>query len=239
MRSEGTWDAPAGTEGLRPDGGESGEAVGLGDSDVRRRSVLALAQAGEWDVVHSRDVTELALSLFDQLRGLHGLGPEARELLRYAGWLHDLGYRISAKGHHKHTHRLVSNADLSGFAPWEIQVMAAVGRYHRKRRPRIEHKELEGLSTEQRGLVKILAGILRVADGADRTHFGLIRQVRVTLGADLVVLSLVAIGRADLEAKYAQRKADLLERVLGRTVQARLLVISPSEVLADQRVFWC
>ena len=104
--------------------------------DVRRRSVVALAERCEYDGAHARHVAKLALSLFDQTAHRHGLGASARALLEHAALLHDIGHHISYPGHHKHTYYLIKNGDLRGFHPEEIELLANVARYHRRAHPR-------------------------------------------------------------------------------------------------------
>jgi len=188
----------------------------------RLDSVMALVRQYQWDEAHSRHVTALALSLFDQLRPLHGLGDDARELLFHAGYMHDVGYVISAKSHHRHSYDIISGASLPGFSPWEVRVMAAIARYHRKRLPRPGDPEMAGLSREQKHLVRMLAAILRVADGSDRTHLSLVRRLRVTVDDDGVTVGLVAPPTAEMELYFAQEKADLLAVELGKKVRVQL-----------------
>src|SRR5258708_4528784 len=107
--------------------------------DVRRRSVIALAERCLYDEPHARHVATLATSLFDQTRGHHGLSDGDRALLEYAALLHDIGHHISYPGHHKHTYYLIKNGDLRGFHPSEIEVVANVARYHRRGEPRRKH----------------------------------------------------------------------------------------------------
>ncbi|NLT43185.1 MAG: HD domain-containing protein [Anaerolineae bacterium] len=190
--------------------------------EARQARVLAVARQHRWEERHSRHVTALALSLFDQLAPVHGLAEDARALLQYTGYLHDIGYEISAKGHHKHSYRIIMAADWPGFADWEVQVMAAAARYHRKRLPRNGDRELAELDSERRGWVRLLAGILRVADGMDRTHLSMVRRVRAKVCDDRLQLTLVAGIGAELELYYALEKSDLLAETLGLRVKARL-----------------
>ena len=90
--------------------------------DPRRRSLLEFARRNAWDEPHCRQVTALALSLFDQTAALHGLGPAERELLEAAGLLHDVGYAVAQSSHHKHSLYLIRNADLDG--------LGEIGRAH-------------------------------------------------------------------------------------------------------------
>lgn len=84
-------------------------------SDPRVRSVFELLRKCSWHEDHSRHVAKLALIIFDHLKDEIGLIDEDRELLKLSAYLHDIGYYISHKAHHKHALYLIRNADLKGF----------------------------------------------------------------------------------------------------------------------------
>ncbi len=147
--------------------------------DPRRRAVLDFAHRHAWDAAHAETVTGLALALFDQTAALHGLGPAERELLEYAGILHDVGYAVSQSAHHKHSLYLIRNADLDGFTQRELLVMANVARYHRRALPTERHADYTDLSEDDRRLVRRLAALLRVADGLDLDHLQVVTGLRV------------------------------------------------------------
>jgi hypothetical protein len=62
----------------------------------------------------------------------------------------------------------------------------------------------------------VLGAILRVADGLDRTHTGVVRRVRCTASAGRIRLDCRTAGPAEAERLTALEKADLLVRVFGR-----------------------
>ena len=62
---------------------------------MRRRSVIELAERCNYWPEHANQVARLALALFDQTRGMHGLTDREREWLEYAALLHDIGVHIS------------------------------------------------------------------------------------------------------------------------------------------------
>ncbi|MGH7860460.1 MAG: HD domain-containing protein [Candidatus Binatia bacterium] len=184
--------------------------------DVRRRSVLHLAERLRSDAQHGRHVANLALQLFDSTRNLHGLGRRERELLEFAALLHDVGLYISHSKHHRHSQYLITHGDLRGFSPEETQVMAAVARFHKGAPPKVSHEDLAELAPEERRLAIQLAAMLRVADSLDRSHHGVVRKVAVSQRNGKVTLRLDTGGRdAALELWGAERKSDLWERRLG------------------------
>ncbi|MFN3680453.1 MAG: HD domain-containing protein [Nitrospira sp.] len=186
--------------------------------DVRRRSVMRLVRRCQAPEVHSLHVAALALCLFDQTQPWHRLGSQERNWLEYAATLHDIGYLINARQHHKHAYYLIRHSDLEGFTASEIEVMANVARYHRRALPSLKHQGFENLPPPLRRVVKILAALLRIADGLDRTHFSVVQSVKVKLGKTAVVEATVC-GDAEIEFWAAQNRSELFEQVFHRPIR--------------------
>jgi exopolyphosphatase/guanosine-5'-triphosphate,3'-diphosphate pyrophosphatase len=183
--------------------------------DVRRRSVIDLAERCLYDEPHARHVAALALSFFDQTRRHHGLSEPERFLLEFAALLHDVGHHISYPGHHKHTYYLIKNGDLRGFSPLEVEILANVARYHRRGLPRKKHEGYASLPREARQKVRVLAGILRVADALDRSHRQAVRSFAITERGPALRVRLEMEGEGELELWGARRRVDLIEEALG------------------------
>jgi exopolyphosphatase / guanosine-5'-triphosphate,3'-diphosphate pyrophosphatase len=189
------------------------------DNPRRRRSVLDFARRHTWDEAHARQVTTLALSLFDQTSALHGLGPAERGLLEVAGLLHDVGYAVAQSAHHKHSLYLIRNAELDGFTPRERDLIANIARYHRKALPADRHAEYMALDDDDRTLVRRLAALLRLADGLDADHFQVVEAAAVVEGGDHLRLELRARDLPDLAMWAAERNGDLFELEFGRRIE--------------------
>jgi exopolyphosphatase/guanosine-5'-triphosphate,3'-diphosphate pyrophosphatase len=168
-------------------------------------------------------VTRLTLEIFDDLKSLHGLGPAERELVEYGAILHDIGWHIGGKGHHKHSMYLILHGGLKGFTPEEVEIIANIARYHRKSPPKGKHLEYQGLSPRAKKVVDVGAGILRLADGMDRSHAGVIQDVKCNgAGEGDVVCTLATRSDAALEVWAAQRKDDLFKKAFGRGIAFKL-----------------
>jgi exopolyphosphatase/guanosine-5'-triphosphate,3'-diphosphate pyrophosphatase len=187
--------------------------------DVRRRSVMHLAERCLFDEAHARHVAALALSLFDGTRDRHGLGDGDRALLEYAALLHDIGHHISHPGHHKHSYYLIKNGDLRGFDPLELEILANVARYHRRGFPSRKHASFGALPKASRRVVRGLAGLLRLADALDRSHRQVIRSLAVSERAGTLKVRCEADGDCELELWGVGRRTDLVEKALGCPVR--------------------
>ena len=187
--------------------------------DPRRRSVLDLCRRCEWHKGHSEQVTWLTLRLFDELRGLHKLGPIDRELIEYAALMHDVGWHIGRKKHHKHSAYLIRHGKLKEFSDEEVAIMANVARYHRKAHPKKGHDLYAKLAGRARHVVDVGASLLRIADGLDRSHGAVVREVTAEVTSSKIKLTLDVRADAELEVWGARRKAALAETVFGRKVE--------------------
>lgn len=185
---------------------------------VRRRNVIYLARRCHYAETHSHHVAKLATSLFDQTRNLHGLGDLEREWLEYAALLHDVGYLIHGRQHHKHTYYLVKNSDLAGFTAEEIEMIAHIARFHRRGVPKAKHAEESTLSSRNWRTMKVLSALLRIADGLDRSQFSVVQTLRVKIGKP-VVIELQTAGDAELEIWAARSRADLFAQVFKRPLR--------------------
>jgi exopolyphosphatase / guanosine-5'-triphosphate,3'-diphosphate pyrophosphatase len=205
--------------------------------DVRRRSVIELAERCNYWPDHSQHVARLAVGLFDQTRAIHGLTDHEREWLEYAAILHDIGVHISYEGHHKHSYYLVKNGDLRGFEPEEIEAIALVARYHRLGTPKRRHEGFKELPRRTRRAIRTLAAILRLAESLDRSHAQSITGVEIHDRGDDDLLQLRTSGDAELELWAAARHAAPFERMTGKPLRfevGRLLAEAGTHTNAEQ-----
>jgi exopolyphosphatase/guanosine-5'-triphosphate,3'-diphosphate pyrophosphatase len=191
---------------------------------VRRRSVEALAAKFAGDNAHGRQVARLTDRLFDATAAALGLPAGARELLEYAALVHDIGHSIDHGRHHRHSYYLINSAELLGFAPSEIEVIAQVVRGHRKQVPKPSDPELRDLPAKSRRMVRPMAALLRLADALDRTRFGVVKDVHPVLSGNRLTIGVdPGADDAELELWAAARRAELLARLLDRQVELRLV----------------
>jgi exopolyphosphatase / guanosine-5'-triphosphate,3'-diphosphate pyrophosphatase len=185
--------------------------------DIRRRSVVELGERCRWYRSHSEHVARLALSLFDQTRGVHQQGDRAREWLEYAALLHDIGGHIAYEDHHKHSYYLIRHGGLRGFEPEEVEAIALMAQYHRRGRPKRSNQSLSSLPPDARRAVRVGSAMLRLAESLDRSHGQVVAQVELQPTGSRFRLVLRAHGPAELERWAAARHAAPLEKLLGKT----------------------
>src|SRR3954471_11748693 len=187
--------------------------------DVRRRSIVELAERYGYWPEHAQQVGRLALSIFDQTRSVHGLTDREREWLEYAALLHDVGVHISYDRHHRHSYYLIKNGDLRGFDPKEIEVLALVARYHRQGTAKKSHEGFGDLGGSLRATVRMLSAIVRLAEGLDRSHAQAIEAIDLFPRGEDYLARLRSRGDAELELWAAHRHVAPLERELDAPIR--------------------
>jgi exopolyphosphatase/guanosine-5'-triphosphate,3'-diphosphate pyrophosphatase len=194
-------------------------AAAAAAAEGRTQAVLALGRRFAFDERHARQVTRLALQLFDQLAVVHGLPASARGLLEAAALLHDVGHAVSPQRHHKHTLYLVQNADIAGFSDRERQLVALVARYHRRTPPDRGRPDLDELSAAELKLVRRLVAMLRIADALDRSHHQPVVDLRAAARPGAVRVTARARGPLDLELWDVEREAAWFRKAMGRRIE--------------------
>ena len=187
--------------------------------DPRKRSVFELLRKCNWMKEHSTHVAKLALQIFDEFQQNLELEEKDRELLEYATYMHDIGYYISHRKHHKHALYLIRHADLRGFTADEISLMANVARYHRRSTPKKRHKRYRKLDKNLKQRIKKLSGILRVADGLDRSHYQNVQELEIEKNKEMVRFYITTQGDPELEIWGAMRKKELFEEITGKELE--------------------
>eukprot|EP00271_Cylindrocystis_brebissonii_P013819 TRINITY_DN3413_c0_g1_i6.p1 TRINITY_DN3413_c0_g1~~TRINITY_DN3413_c0_g1_i6.p1 ORF type:complete len:758 (-),score=121.71 TRINITY_DN3413_c0_g1_i6:752-3025(-) len=223
--------------------------------NLRRTSVLNLAEKFNIDrrmasALHS---STLALEILAGLQtcrtggkdcmseAVQQLGESDAEVLEAATVLHYVGMFISHKSYHKHSHYLIKNNEhLLGFTPMEVEMIALLARYHRKKVPSAKDEELAKLPEDIQRQLKALCAIIRVAVALDRCDSGAVETVTVLQDHDSCVLAVTpaqdpATGRfkdVSLEVWAAQQELDFFEKTFKR--RSSIMVADSADDLDEE-----
>lgn len=181
--------------------------------------VKAVTRGCGVDEEHSLHVAELSLMLFDGLRSLHRLDDRKRDLLEYAGLLHDIGWKDGQRNHHKTSLQMIMSEESLPFDKRERSIVANVARYHRGVLPNGDHKAYMDLKAGDRRVVDRLAAIIRVADALDVSHASVVRSAACQVRKGKVIVLLGTTGYPDRELEKAHEKKDLFEKTFKRTLE--------------------
>lgn len=197
--------------------------------NVNQRGIEVVRQfASEcaYDAAHSEHVTKLALSLYDQLGkasedqpSLLQVDARERRLLEAAGITHDVGVFVEYRAHHRHSMAMILNAEWQGWTDEDKRLVAVIARYHRKAEPAKRHAEFAALSKAERGIVRRLSAVLRVADGLDRSHTQAVRGLGIKIERGRCVIEADATGEVAADLGGAKAKSGLFEDEFGLKVR--------------------
>jgi len=209
-------------EGLVMDylGSHAEQVTGVGSvPSLRMRSVLHCLGKFQPGSEHPAHVARLALALFDGLQAVHDLPAEDRELLHFAALLHDIGTVIGYDRHAEYSYFMIQHATLRGLSAKDTEFIALTALYHGKQRPGRRAPGSSALKKPRRRALKWLAAMLRIAEGLDRSHYQLVRSLRVVRRGKTVTIRVVADGTAQLELWAGRQRLGLLSRLFGTPVQ--------------------
>ena len=167
----------------------------------------------DYDQSHAEHVRELSVMLFDQLQPLHHLPVQARVQLEAAALLHDVGHRVSHRGHHKHGEYLSLNGDIPGLEGRDRNIVAAVVRYHnRKSEPDGHHPAYSALNNNDKRVARRLAALLRVVEGLDHSHRQRVVGLHTSFQRGAITLQVQARGDVAEDIRDAERSCNLFEK---------------------------
>ena len=174
-------------------------------------SALSLGRKYHFDETHSRHVTQLSLTLFDELEKEHGMGSYERRLLETAALLHDIGMYIRSSRHHLHSQYIVINSEIFGLKQEDLDIIGNVVRYHRDETPLPSHFEYMALQREERIIVLKMAAILRIADALDRGHSQRIRNITIERREETLLIQSGGNSTADKDGSSVKEQGTLYQ----------------------------
>ena len=158
--------------------------------DPARTSAIRLAERCSVDLDHATHVGLLAQQIVKGLSRFYEIDDSVSRLAEIAGILARVGTAVSYSRYHLHSGYMIRNADLMALTDEEIETVSLSVRYHRKGGPKPNHEEFARLSEARRHDVELIAGVLRVASGLDRSRDRAVESVAVSMSGGRVVLTL-------------------------------------------------
>ena len=191
------------------------------------------------DPGRSQRVAELAGQLFDALGAL-GMNPvdgvSLRPVLLAAALMQDVGRSRHERGHHKTSYRLIHKmAPPLGWSAQELQMAAAVARFHRGALPRSRHPALQPLPAELKRPVMHLAGVLRLANALDLCQDGTTQRLQVEEAKGAVIVRAPGFEPLSPAAEEVAAARYLLELVLRRPILVRSEKSKPRRAASNHR----
>ncbi len=193
-------------------------------TNVREHSVLQLAKRCHFVKEHTEHMVHLALGIHDSAvdLGLIQLNHQARELLYYAGLLHDIGIFISYAKHAVHGAYIIKNTELLGFTQEEIEFMAQLTQRHNMK----PHKKNGDTGIAEKGLAvhqKLFSLFLSLAESMDRLHCQNIQEAYLAREGDDIFLNVCYNTKSPIEADAVKALCSLFKKIIFKDIYARFI----------------
>lgn len=157
---------------------------------------------------------KIALTIFDSMKRVHGLGARERLLLRIATLLHDCGKYISLVNLGECSYSIIMATEIIGLSHVEREIVANVVKYNHLE---FEYYDDMGRQStlDKESYLKIakLTAILRVANGLDRSHKQKFRNVKTRLRENELVITVETNEDITLEKGMFNHRAEFFEEV--------------------------
>lgn len=177
---------------------------------IRRDSLMHLATRFDTEnrLRSAKHSAHLAKQLVESLRkgprppkALALMDDRIEFLLEAAILLHSVGIFVNHSKHHKHAYYIIKNSDiLLGFMPMEIEILALLALYHRKKYPNPKKALMSGLPKKVQEAIVVMTAIIRVCIALDRRNTACaIESVQVLQDGETDSCVLVATPGVDME----------------------------------------
>ena len=162
----------------------------------------------------SETLEQIALTIYDSMKKVHGLGRRERLLLRIATLLHDCGKYISLVNLGECSYNIIMSTEIIGLSHVEREILANVVKYNHMDFGYYEEIGKNGSITKKNYLtIAKLTAILKIANGLDRSHKQKFKNVKTTLRDEQLIITVDGSLDITLEKGLFSKRAEFFEEV--------------------------
>ncbi len=163
----------------------------------------------------SETLEKIALTIFDSMKKVHGLGKRERLLLRLCTLMHDCGKYINMSNLGECSYNIISSTEIIGLSHKEREMVAHVVKYNHTAFPYYETLEHPMFEKQEYLIIAKLTAILRVANGLDRSHRQKFKNIKARLIDDELQIFVDTLEDITLERGMLQIRAGFFEEVFS------------------------
>lgn len=162
----------------------------------------------------SETLENIALTIFDSMKKIHGLGKRERLLLSLATILHDCGKYISMSNLGECSYNIILYTEIIGVSHIEREMVANVVKFnHLKFGYYDVMSQSSNMDRETYLKIAKLTAILKLANGLDRSHKQKFKDIKVSLKDHELIITVNTNDDITLEKGMLSNRADFFEEV--------------------------
>ncbi len=202
---------------------EYGESIKMfRDNHDFEQDILACAMNMSKRYMGSRKraqtLENIATTIFDSMKKVHGLGKRERLYLRLAAILHDCGKYVSLMNIGETSYNIIMTTEIIGLSHREREMVASIVRFNHSDftyRERVTNRR----ATDQDTYLTVakLTAILRLASSLDRSHKQKFMDMKAVLRDNELHLSAQTKEDTTLEISYFATRAAFFQEVFSVT----------------------
>ncbi len=168
-----------------------------------------------------KQVGDLAMLLYRQLKVLHKLPRAYVKVLKVATIMHDCGRRVQFYNKEKNSFEIILNSGLIGITHREIALASFVACCQNPNNFNltewIKYKDL--FLEEDLDAMRKLALIVRLAVALDKSKRSIVQDISCDILGDSVIMKTIVTMNADIEIKEALKVANDFKKVYKKTLE--------------------
>lgn len=162
----------------------------------------------------SETLEQIALTIFDSTRRIHGLGKRERLLLQLSTILHDCGKYISMVNLGECSYSIIMATEMIGLSHREREIVANVVKYNHLEFDYFEEiGRNTSLDKDAYLMIAKLTAILRLANGLDRSHKQKFKNVKTVLKDNELIITVDTCEDITLEKGLFGTRAAFFQEV--------------------------
>ncbi|MDO5038939.1 Ppx/GppA phosphatase family protein [Clostridium sp.] len=166
---------------------------------------------------HAKNVYNLAMNLFENLRPIHKLNDNYKKILKTAALLHDCGISIDYYNHHKHSFYVILNSSINGLSHKDLLISATVAASHRNNSYHIPYPQFSSIINRiDINAIEYLGSIIKISESLDRSLGGAVKELIVDILPETVVIKLKSPLDLELEIRQAMRSSYSFKQIYGK-----------------------
>lgn len=163
----------------------------------------------------AENLEKIALSIYDSMKKIHGLGKRERLYLRIAAMLHDCGKYVSMVDIGENSYNIIMATEIIGLSQMERQIVASIVRFNHSNFQYYGQSGAYGLDRTSYLIVAKLTAILRLANGFVRGNKQKWKGIKAQLQDNHLILQVETQEDITLEMCFFEERARFFTEVFS------------------------